>query len=93
MTKTPTAAPAGDALDALAAARKAMAEASAPILKSVLEKADEIPIGKLGDVIAMLLPMLPDSQVKTALSLMSNQLPQLPQLLKQAFTDAQKVDA
>lgn len=93
MTDATTAATAGDPLDVLAAARKAMAQATVPALKAAIDKAEDIPIGKLSDVIGMLLPMLPDGQVKNALSLMSNQLPALPQLMKQAFAEAEKTSA
>ncbi|KQV66648.1 hypothetical protein [Caulobacter sp. Root343] len=93
MTKTTTAAPAGDPLDVLAAARKAMAQAAFPTLKAVLEKAEDIPVGKLTDVLGMLLPAMPEGQVKMALTLMSHQMPSLPQLLKQGLAEAEKADA
>lgn len=90
MTDVTTAPAAGDPLDVLAAARKAMATAAFPTLKAVLDKAEDIPIGKLTDVIGMLLPAMPEGQVKMALTLMSHQLPTLPQLLKQGFAEAEK---
>jgi FAD/FMN-containing dehydrogenase len=93
MSDTTTAATAGDALDVLAAARKAMAQAAFPTLKVVLEKPEDIPLGKLTDVLGMLLPALPEGNVKLALTMMSHQLPNLPQLLKQGFAEAEKADA
>lgn len=94
MTDVTTAAPAGDPLAALQIQQRAMAQATMPTLKAVVDKAEDIPIGKLGTVLAMLVPLLPEGQVKTALNLMSNQAPALPTLLKQAMAEAEKtVDA